>query len=107
MTRFSHKTPVDMRHVIDEFRLHDKIDAVVSVLLNQNMLFNLEGVLVRRKSPNAQGIVVVTQAWMDALLRNQFYFEQNGKPVEPPPSKFILARWRSFPSVLKTGRACE
>ena len=68
-----------------------------------------EGALVRRKTPGAQQIVVVTELWLDALLRRQFQFVKNGQPVEHPAAlaRFVAARWREFPSVLKTGKTAE
>jgi len=97
----------DTRIPITGDRLHDKVNSAVNLLLEQKILFQLDGVLVRRKSPGAQQVVVVTESWMNSLLRQQFEFEQNGEPVEPPPARFIFARWRQFPAVLKTGRDNE
>ena len=107
MTRPLHKPDPDLRLVISDFRLHDRVDAIVARLLEQKLLFRLDGdagVLVRRKSASTRTVVVVTTAWMENLLQQQFDFEN---PAHPPAAKFILARWRSFPSVLKTGKETE
>jgi hypothetical protein len=99
----------DTRTPITGDRVHDRVNGVVAGLLEQGELFQHEGTLVRRKTAGAQQIVVATEAWLDALLRRQFQFVKNGEPVEQPASlaRFVAARWREFPAVLKTGRDSE
>ena len=99
----------DTRTPISGSRLHDRVNAAVNLLLEEGLLFQHEGALVRRKTPGAQQIVVVTELWLDALLRRQFQFVKNGQPVEHPAAlaRFVAARWREFPSVLKTGKTAE
>ena len=99
----------DTRTPITGDRVHDRVNGVVAELLERGELFQFEGALVRRKTPGAQQIVVATEIWLDAHLRQRFQFLKNGETVEQPASlaRFVAARWREFPAVLKTGRDSE
>jgi hypothetical protein len=97
------------RTAISGDRLHDRVNAVVTLLLERGELFQFEGALVRRKTPGSQEIVVVTEAWLTEHLREHFEFQIRSQPVEQPAAlaRFVAARWREFPAVLKTGKTAE
>jgi len=99
----------DTRTPISGSRLHDRVNAAVNLLLEQDLLFQHEGTLVRRKTAGAQQIVVATEAWLDEHLRQRFQFLKNDETVAQPASlaRFVAARWREFPAVLKTGKSAE
>ena len=79
-----------------KYRLHDTVDAVVAVLLENRGFYNYDSALARRVEKHT---TPVTLHWLTEYLREHFVFIQNGEARELPLSlaKFILARWNEFP----------